>query len=74
MGFKKMKTNLTFTDLSLFASIEKNRAIKRMEQINTIVNWSRIDNLLMKNYPVGRSAEDNEAYPPLILMKCLLLQ
>jgi len=74
MGFKKIKTNLTFTDLSLFASIEKNRAIKRMEQINAIVNWSRIDNLLMKNYPVGRSAEGNEAYPPLILMKCLLLQ
>jgi len=38
MGFKKMKTNLTFTDLSLFASIEKDRAIKRMEQINAIVN------------------------------------
>jgi IS5 family transposase len=74
MGFKKIKTNLTFTDLSLFASIEKNRAIKRMEQINAIVNWSRSDNLLMKNYPVGRSAEGNEAYPPLILMKCLLLQ
>jgi len=74
MGFKKMKTNLTFTDLSLFASIEKNRAIKRMEQINAIVNWSRIDDLLMKNYPVGKSAEGNGAYPPLILMKCLLLQ
>jgi len=74
MGFKKMKTNLTFTDLSLFSSIEKNRAIKRMEQINAIVNWSRIDNLLMRNYPVGKSAEGNEAWPPLILMKCLLLQ
>jgi len=69
-----MKTNLTFTDLSLFASIKKNRAIKRMEQINTIVNWSKIETLLMKNYPVGRSAEGNEAYHPLILMKCLLLQ
>jgi len=74
MGFKKMKTNLTFTDLSLFSSIEKNRAIKRMEQINKIVDWSRIDTLIMKNYPVGKSAEGNEAYPPLILMKYLLLQ
>jgi transposase, IS5 family len=45
-----------------------------MEKINAIVNWSRIDNLLMKNYPVGKSAEGNEAYPPLILMKALLLQ
>ena len=69
-----MKTNLTFTDISLFSSIEKNRAIKRMEQINAIVNWSRIENLLIRNYPVGKSAEGNEAYPPLILMKCLLLQ
>ena len=74
MGFKKMKTNLTFTDLSLLSSIEKNRAIQRMEQINTIVNWSRIDTLIMKNYPVGKSAIGNDAYPPLVLIKCLLLQ
>jgi len=74
MGFKKMKTNLTFTDLSLLSSIEKNRAIQRMEQINAIVNWSRIDHLVMTHYPVGKSAEGNAAYPPLILLKCLLLQ
>jgi len=28
----------------------------------------------MENYPVGKSADGNEAYPLLILMKCLLLQ
>src|SRR5208337_674061 len=65
MGFKKMETNLTFTDISLFPS---------MEQINAIVNWSRIENLLLRSYPVGKSDEGNEAWPPLILMKCLLLQ
>jgi hypothetical protein len=27
MGFKEMKTNFTFTDIALFASMEKNRAI-----------------------------------------------
>jgi len=74
MGFKNMKTNFTFADISLFNSMEKNRAIKRMEQINAIVDWSRIENLLMRNYPVGKSFEGNDAYPPLILMKCLLLQ
>jgi hypothetical protein len=31
MGFKKMETNLTFTDISLFPSMEHNRAIARME-------------------------------------------
>lgn len=34
MGFKNMKTNLTFTDLSLFNSMEKNMTIQRMELIN----------------------------------------
>jgi len=45
-----------------------------MEQINAIIDWSSIENLLMKTYPVGKSAEGNEAYHPIILMKCLLLQ
>ena len=74
MGFKNMKTNFTFADISLFNSMEKNRAIKRMEQINSIVDWSRIESLLLRNYPVGKSFEGNDAYPPLLLMKCLLLQ
>ena len=74
MAFKKMETNFSFADISLFSSLERNRAIKRMKQINAIVDWSRIENLLLRNYPVGKSAEGNEAYPPLILMKCLLLQ
>jgi len=42
MRFKKMQTNFTFTDVSLFSSLE-NRAIKRMEQINAIIDWSRIE-------------------------------
>jgi len=74
MGFKQMKTNFTFADISLFNSIEKNRAIKRMEQINATVDWSRIETLLLRNYPVGKSFEGNDAYPPILLMKCLLLQ
>ncbi len=74
MGFKKMESNFTFTDISLFSSMEHNRAIARMEQINTIVDWSRIENLLLRGYPVGKSHEGNEAWPPLILMKGLLLE
>jgi hypothetical protein len=34
MGFKKMETNLTFTDISHFPSMKHNRAIARMEQLN----------------------------------------
>ena len=74
MAFKKMETNFSFADILLFSSLERNRAIKRMQQINAIVDWSIIETLLLKNYPVGKSDEGNEAYPSLILMKCLLLQ
>ena len=74
MGFKKMDANFTFADLSLLSSIEKNRAISRMEEINSIVSWSRIETLLMKDYPVGKSTAGNDAYLPIMLMKCLLLQ
>jgi len=49
MGFKNMKPNFTFADISLFNSMEKNRAIKRMELINVTVDWSRIENMLLKH-------------------------
>jgi len=45
-----MDNNLTFTDLSLFNSIEHNRSIKRMEKINAIINWPRIESLLLTHY------------------------
>jgi len=64
MGFKKMKTNLTFTDLSLLSSIEKNRAIQRMEQINAIVNWSRIDHMIMTRYPVEKVSKEMQRIRP----------
>ena len=60
-----MKTNLTFADISFLNSMEKNRTIKRMEYFNATVDWSKIESLLMRNYPVGKSFEGNDAYPPL---------
>ena len=74
MGYKQMDNNFTFTDLSLFNSMEHNRAINRMEKIDAIINWTRIESLLLKHYTVGKSAEGAEAYPPLLLLKCILIQ
>ena len=36
MGFKKMETNFSFADISLFSSLERNRAIKRMSQFKSL--------------------------------------
>ena len=73
MSFKKM-SRLSFADIALFKSMERNQAIKRMEKINNVVNWSRIESLVLREYPVGKSSEGNDAYHPLLLLKCLLLQ
>jgi len=74
MSFKKMDTNFSFADIALFNSLNRNRAIERMQQINAVVDWTRIDRILIRNYPVGKSHEGNEAYSPLLLLKCFLLQ
>jgi IS5 family transposase len=69
-----MDNNFSFTALSLFNSMEHNRSIKRMEKINAIINWPRIESLLLTHYAVGKSAEGADAYPPLLLLKCFLIQ
>jgi len=59
MSFKKMDANLSFADIALFNSLNRNRAIKRMQQINAVVNWARINRILIRNYPVGKNLEGN---------------
>jgi transposase len=74
MSFKKTEPPFSFADITLFNSMNRNCEIKRMEKINSIVNWSRIESLLLRDYPVGKSPESNDAYHPFLLLKCLLLQ
>ena len=74
MGYKKMKKNLGFADYALSSSLKHNRSLKLMEKIADSIDWNRIDAVLMNNYTVGTSAEGADAYPPLLLFKCLMLQ
>ena len=74
MGFKKMDDNLGFADLALASSLEHNRSLKLMEKLNKSIDWLKIDTILMGHYTVGTSGEGADAYPPLMLFKCMLLQ
>ena len=74
MGYKKMKKNLGFADFALSSSLRHNRSLKLMEKIADSIDWARIDAVLMNNYTVGTSGEGADAYPPLLLFKCLMLQ
>jgi IS5 family transposase len=74
MGYKKIGKNLSFADLAVSKSLEKNRSLKMMEKINKVVKWRNIEALLLEHYEVGTSKEGADAFPPLLLMKCMLLQ
>jgi IS5 family transposase len=74
MGYKKIDQSLGFADLALASSLKHNRSLKLMEKIDKAINWSRIESILMGHYLVGTSSEGADAYRPLLLFKCLMLQ
>ena len=45
-----------------------------MEKLDKAINWPRVEEILMNHYSVGTSSEGADAYPPLLLFKCLMLQ
>ncbi len=50
MCFKKLDPHLSFADIALFNSLNRNRAIKKMGKINSVVNWSKIESLVVRGY------------------------
>jgi len=69
-----MDQNFGFADLALESSLKHNRSLKTMEKLDKAINWSRVEEILMNHYTVGTSSEGADAYPPLLLFKCLMLQ
>ena len=61
-------------DLAVSTSLKHNRSLTMMNKINTLISWKNIEALLLEYYKVGTSKEGADAYPPLMLLKCLLLQ
>jgi IS5 family transposase len=74
MGYKKKKKNLGFADFALASSMKHNRSLKNMEKLSQSIDWNRINTILLNHYTVGTSSECADAYPPLLLFRCLLLQ
>ena len=74
MGFKKIDPYFTFADLALKDSMDKSRCLTRLMDIADSIDWDQIESVLMHHYQVGGSKEGAEAYPPILLFKCMLLQ
>jgi transposase, IS5 family len=74
MAYKKLDKKLSFADLAVSKLMENNRSVQMMERIDKIINWKNIEALLREYYQVGTSKEGADAYSPLMLLKCMLLQ
>ncbi len=74
MAYKKIERYLSFADVAILKHAEKNRSLAFLKQINNTIDWSPIDDLLLEFYDVGKKDEGGEAYQPLLLFKCMLLQ
>jgi hypothetical protein len=49
MGYKQIGPIMTFAEVSLLRSMEHNRNLKRLEKINQVINWSKVDDILMSH-------------------------
>ena len=74
MGYKRWSKNMSFGEMALTRSLAKNRSLKTMERINKVIDWEKVKERLMDYYTIGRKEEGADAYPPLMLLKGLLLQ
>jgi transposase len=74
MVFKKTDPGLSFAEIALRSSLSRNRALIRMERINDLVDWSRIEELLVNIRWGGKGITGGGAYQPLLLLKGLLLR
>jgi transposase, IS5 family len=74
MGFKEYTKNMSFTDLELRRVLGSSRTQKFLADLERSIDWKPIETMLIKAYPVGKSEFGNRAYPPLMLLKALLIQ
>lgn len=74
MGFKEYERNMSFLDLELSKTLGSSRTQKFLKEIHDYIRWEPFQRILMDVYPVGKAAVGNSAYPPVMLLKALLLQ
>ena len=74
MGFKNLDQQTSFAELILKDSMDKNRCLEQLMNIHDSIDWARLESVLMSHYKVGKSDQGADAYSPLVLFKCLLLQ
>jgi len=74
MSFKRYDRRPSFLDIELSNVIGKSRTHQFLSEVDSCIDWEPLEEIVTSNYPVGQSVYGNSAYPPLMLLKAMLLQ
>lgn len=74
MAFKEYNRRPSFLEIELSNVIGKSRTHQLLSEIDSNIDWEPIESMITSRYPVGHSIYGNKAYPPLTLLKALLVQ
>jgi IS5 family transposase len=74
MAFKEYDRKRTFLDMEIQRGFENLRNRQILPEIDDTINWGPLEKIVAEHYPVGRSESGNKAYPPLMLLKAMLIQ
>jgi IS5 family transposase len=74
MAYKKIEYGISFADIAIQAYADKNRNLLFLREVENTIDWQPVEDLLMEHYEPGKSKTGEQAYSPLLLFKCLLLQ
>jgi IS5 family transposase len=74
MAFKEYKRGPSFLEIELSSIMGKSRTQQLLSEINATIDWEPIEAMITSRYPVGHSVYGNKAYPPLLLLKAILVQ
>ncbi len=74
MVFKEYDHKPSFLELELRNIIGKARTQKFLSDVDSYIDWEPLESIVTSNYPVGQPDYGNKAYPPLMLLKAILLQ
>jgi len=74
MAFKEYDKEPTLVDMEVQRAVTHSRNQQVLSEIDAVINWDPIEKVVQENYPVGQSNFGNKAYPPLMLLKAILIQ
>lgn len=74
MSFKPDHKSLSFSDYELTHLKARNKTYNTLMKLDRFIDWHPVEDKMISCYPAGKKKKGPHAYPPLMLLKSLLLR